>query len=329
MKEGDIRPQALFDRYMELSREDAVRCFANEPRDAIHCIGCGSRNVKDEFKKHGFTYGQCQDCKTLFQTPRPTLQAFEAFYRDSVSSKYWAEVLFPSVAEARRERIFRPRVELLTQLCEARGEKIHQLIDVGAGYGIFLDEWRKVLPKSHLVAVEPSTYLAAECRIKGFEVVESIVEQVEGYENFADMVVCFEVLEHVHEPLAFVETLMRLAKPGGLVSISTLCIDGFDLQVLWNQSNQIFPPHHINFHSVAGFENLFARAGLVDVSVTTPGKLDVDIVRNAALRDPDLLKGQRFLQRLIGNEQMSSAFQTFLAENSLSSHAWVIGKVPL
>ena len=28
MKEGDIRPQEILDRYLELSRQDAVRCFA-------------------------------------------------------------------------------------------------------------------------------------------------------------------------------------------------------------------------------------------------------------------------------------------------------------
>ena len=330
MKESEIRPEALLRRYLELSEEDASRCFGSEPRAQIPCVACGSLQIEAAFDKHDFAYGLCRDCGTLYQTPRPALSAFEAFYRDSVSSNYWAEVFFPAVAEARREKIFRPRVERLTALCESRGMQIRQLIDVGAGYGIFLDEWRKRSPSAQLVAVEPSAALAMECRAKGLEVVENIVEQVgEDYEGFADLVVCFEVLEHVHEPVDFVKSLMRLARPGGMVFVSTLCIDGFDLQMLWHKSNQIFPPHHINFLSVAGFEKLFARVGLVEVSVTTPGKLDVDIVRNASRQDPDLLLGQRFLQRLIDDEVTAAAFQDFLADNRLSSHAWVLGKVPI
>ena len=137
------------------------------------------------------------------------------------------------------------------------------------------------------------------------------------------------MLEHVHEPVDFVKSLMRLARPGGMVFVSTLCIDGFDLQMLWNKSTQIFPPHHINFLSVKGFEKLFTRAGLVEISVTTPGELDVDIVRNVLRQDPELLQSQRFFQRLINDEQSAAAFQVFLAENRLSSHAWVIGKVPV
>lgn len=329
MKESEIRPEALLRRYLELSEEDATSCFGNVPRMSIPCVACASLWVEHDFDKHGFAYGLCRDCGTLYQTPRPALSAFESFYRDSVSSNYWAEVFFPAVAEARREKIFRPRVERLAALCEAQGLAIRRLIDVGAGYGIFLDEWRKRAPDTHLVAVEPSAALADECRVKGFEVAEDIAEQVgDGYQGFADLVVCFEVLEHVYEPVAFVKSLMRLARPGGMVIVSTLCIDGFDLQILWQKSNQIFPPHHINFLSVAGFEKLFRRAGLMDVRVSTPGKLDVDIVRNASAKDPDLLNGQRFLQHLISNEEIAMAFQEFLANNRLSSHAWVLGSVP-
>lgn len=330
MKESEIRPEALLRRYLELSEQDAASCFGNESRMSIPCVGCGGLRVEHEFVKHGFAYGLCRDCGTLYQTPRPALSAFESFYRDSGSSNFWAEVFFPAVAEARREKIFRPRVERLAALCAAQGLAIQRLIDVGAGYGIFLDEWRKRAPDTQLVAVEPSAALAEECRVKGFEVVENIVEQVGGVcEGFADLVVCFEVLEHVYEPVAFVKSLMRLARPGGLVFVSTLCVDGFDLQTLWDKSNQIFPPHHINFLSVGGFEKLFMRAGLVDVSVTTPGKLDVDIVRNAARQAPELMCGNRFLQRLICDEAAATAFQTFLSENRFSSHAWVLGKKPI
>lgn len=329
MKESDIRPEALLQRYLELSEQDAKLCFVDIPRLNIPCVACGAERLAREFEKNSFTYSSCQDCGTLFQSPRPPIAAFEAFYRDSVSSRYWAEEFFPAVAEARREKIFRPRVERLSSLCRTKNISVERLIDVGAGYGIFLDEWRKVKPSTQVLAVEPSESLAAECRSKGFDVVEDIAENVSGYNNHADLVVCFEVLEHVYDPLAFVQTLSRLVKPGGYVFVSTLCVDGFDIQMLWDKSNSIFPPHHINFLSVAGFERLFARAGLVEVDVTTPGQLDVDIVRNAIKREPELMNGQRFLRRIVAEQNIAVNFQEFLAANRLSSHAWVIGKKPI
>lgn len=178
------------------------------------------------------------------------------------------------------------------------------------------------------LAVEPSESFARECRAKGFDVIENIVENVQGYDDHADLVACFEVLEHVYAPLDFVRVLGRLVRPGGYVFLSTLGVDGFDIQMLWERSNSIFPPHHINFLSVAGFKRLFTRAGLEDVEVTTPGQLDVDIVRNAIGREPGLFDGHRFLRNVLANEDHAAAFQRFLADNRLSSHIWVIGRKP-
>ena len=251
------------------------------------------------------------------------------FRSDSVSSQYWADVFFPAVAEVRREKIFRPRVEKLAQICTDHDFTVERLVDIGAGYGIFLDEWKKCFADVDAVAVEPSTSLASECRAKGLRVVESVAENAGGLDNFADLVVCFEVLEHVTDPLAFMNILKGMTRPGGYVFISTLCIDGFDLQMLWEKSTQISPPHHINILSVDGFKRLFSRAGLVDVEISTPGQLDVDIVRNVSESDSSLLVGQRFIKSLVENDVTASMFQSFLSENCLSSHAWVLGKNPI
>lgn len=327
MKENDIRPQELMARYVELSAQDAEHCFGAEQRYDMACVACGSAEVEPQFIKIGFAYAQCRQCGTLYQTPRPPTDAFEAFYRNSASSRYWAEVFFPAVAEARREKIFRPRVERLRQWCAERGVPVRRLVDVGAGYGIFLDEWRRCESVVETMAVEPSAHLAAECRAKGLQVVEEVAENVTGMDGCADLVTCFEVLEHVHDPLSFVLSLKRLVRPGGILFVSTLSIDGFDLQVLWDRSTQISPPHHINFLSIEGFRRLFERAGLVDVDIRTPGQLDVDIVRNAVEKNNETLKPQRFVCALLKDETAED-FQEFLVRNRLSSHAWVFGVRP-
>lgn len=329
MKEYEIRPGALLQRYLDLSARDANHCFGNVPRYAVPCVACGGMEAEDQFEKFGFAYSMCCECASLFQSPRPAIEVFEAFYRDSESSRFWAEEFFPAVAEARRERIFRPRVQRLAELCAGKGVAVDRLIEVGAGYGIFLEEWRRRFPETQLLSVEPSRHLAMECRNKGFEVIEAVAEHVVGHDGYADLVVCFEVLEHVHEPLAFIQTLARLARPGGHVFVSTLCADGFDIQMLWDKSNSIFPPHHINFLSVAGFRRLFDRAGLEEVDISTPGQLDVDIVRNAAAKNDSVLSEHRFIRRLVANEEAATAFQKFLAKNQLSSHVWVIGRKPM
>ena len=329
MKEHEIRPETYLNRYLELSEQDAMNCFSENGRINLCCIACGLDQSFFQFSKHGFAYTQCSNCKTLFQSPRPPIVEFEDFYRDSSSAKYWAEVFYPSVAEIRREKIFQPRVNALTKICVEKNISVNQLIDVGAGYGIFLEEWEKLHPEVNIVAIEPSESLAKECRKKGFNVVESILENVVGYENFSDLATCFEVIEHIYDPLSFLKKIKKLVRPGGYGFISTLCVDGFDIQTLWEKSSQISPPHHINFFSIEGFYSLFENAGLVDVSITTPGKLDVDIVLNAMQRDPSYSGMERFLNALCSDLERSEKFQEFLVNQRMSSHAWILGRVPL
>ena len=77
--------------------------------------------------------------------------------------------------------------------------------------------------------------------------VDDVVEHVVGYDEWADLVTCFELLEHVHAPLEFLKTVMTLVRPGGYVCIRTLCVDGFDLQML--RENQRRFPHLITLTS--------------------------------------------------------------------------------
>jgi SAM-dependent methyltransferase len=326
MKESDIRPANILSEYLALSARDAVTFFSQCERVVIPCPACLSEHSSLAFTKHGFEYRECASCKSLFLSPRPTLSTYEAFYRDSESSRYWAEVFFPSVAEARREKIFQPRAKRAAQLLKVTDHDTPTIVDVGAGYGMFLEEWRREHRSGRLIAVEPSKNMAEVCRNKRFEVHEALVEDVVGLDSIADLVVCFEVFEHAHDPFRFLNVVSKLAKSGGHVLISTLGVDGFDIQTLWENSNAVFPPHHINFFSRGGFLALWERVGLRDVQIMTPGTLDVDIVRNAMNSDPALLRGNRFLGRLLDDPSTASGFQSFLVEHRLSSHTWILAR---
>ena len=69
---------------------------------------------------------------------------------------------------------------------------------------------------------------------------------------------------------------------------TTLTVSGFDIQVLWEKSKSVYPPHHINLFSIDGFRRLVERSGLNLVNLCTPVELDVDIVRNIYLEKSDI-----------------------------------------
>ena len=324
MKESEIRPAYLLDTFLDLCTKDAVTYFSDGLREGIPCPACGSKNTENAFEKWGFGYACCQSCGTLYQTPRPPAENFQRFYQESPSSKYWANVFFPTVAEARRTLLFRPKVKEIIDLCESENYNPSVVADIGAGYGMLLEEWRVIKPDTRLIAIEPNPDMAGICRSKGLEVTECFAEEASSLRNEMDLIVALEVIEHVYDPLQFCSALHGLLKKGGRMLLTGLTVDGFDIQVLWDKAKGVSPPQHINFMSIQGFKALLERAGFRNVKVFTPGKLDVDIVKNTVAEQPEILENQRFLRYLLAKDDaVLKAFQSFLKENSMSSHCWV------
>jgi SAM-dependent methyltransferase len=323
MKEYHIRPADLYHRYLELLEADAADYFSAADRKDLPCPACDSPRLKPEFEKSGFAMASCRNCGTLFQSPRPPWEEFTRFYQESPSAHYWAETFFPAVAEVRRQNLFKPKVEMIFRLCQEEGFFPQVLADIGAGYGIFLEEWHHKFPQTELIAIEPHPELAERCRAKNFAVHECFAEEARDCYGRLDMVVAQEVIEHVHSPFDFCMSLRHLLREGGRLLLTGLTVSGFDIQILWEHSRSICPPVHLNFMSISGFHHLLARAGFRNIRIFTPGKLDVDIVRNVAAENPQILSGQRFASHLLSqDEEILAEFQNFLSEHRLSSHCW-------
>jgi hypothetical protein len=96
---------------------------------------------------------------------------------------------------------------------------------------------------------------------------------------------------------------------------------------LWDQSKSISPPHHINLLSTEGLEKLVQRVGFRVEEIVTPGKLDVDIVRNMLIENP-ALPLPRFASYLLQRRDAETwqVFQEFLQKHRLSSHVRVVAR---
>jgi SAM-dependent methyltransferase len=319
VKESDIRPKEIFEEYLRLSQIDSQKLDPSQ-FVKINCPSCSSDNLQDRFSKNNYTYQLCKECGSLFCNPRPTLELLDGFYQNSISSDYWAKVFAPSVAEVRREKLFKTKSKSIFELLEAKGFVPSNVCDAGAGYGVFLEELGKFYPNSKLHAIEPSPDLADLCTKKGFETLQSDVENASKWNGKFDFMISSEVIEHVFSPKLFVSSLYSLLQPSGYCLITGLGYEGFDILTLEEKSNSIFPPHHLNFLSVHGFELLFQDCGFKNVEVITPGLLDFDIVLNSNL-------GGEFVRVLKSRgEEAIAEFQKFLQKFKLSSHVWILAQ---
>ena len=325
MKESEIRPKDIFDEYLRLAKADTEAFFKNSRKVTINCPACNSIG-EHSFQKDSFDYCECNKCGTLYVNPRPASEAFTDYYTNSPSSKYWATTFYKKTENARREKIWKPKVDLITDVLIRENAEIFQIIDIGGGYGIFAEEMRKNNNKSVLI-IEPSLHLAKICRKKGFNVIEKFLADVkiDDLSNQPKCFVSFELFEHLHNPEEFLINLNGLMQQNDIFIFTTLSGFGLDIQVLWDNSPTVSPPHHLNFLNPYSIKIILERTGFKCLDINTPGKLDIDILNNNKKFVND-----RFWKIFLSssNKDQKQKYQKLITESGFSSHMMVVCKKP-
>jgi len=232
MKENDIRPQVLFEKYIELGKKDIENFFSNAKLIPIKCPACDTYS-QFVFCKFGFNYEECQKCKTLYVSPRPEKQAFNNYYSDSESSKFWANEFYKETEKARRKKISKPKAKLVSKKI-AILKNIKFIVDIGGGYGIFIEEFKKINNKINTLIIEPSTQLAKICKKKNLNVICDFFEDIDPDKlpKSKTLYTSFELFEHLHDPELFLKVLFRSMKKDDIFLFTTLNGMGIDIQVL-------------------------------------------------------------------------------------------------
>lgn len=325
MKEEEIRPQRIFDEYLRLAREDTNTYFGDVEKVSGNCPACDVVGVP-AFVKYGFKYESCPHCLTLFVNPRPVAEAFSRYYIESPSSKFWASTFYKETAEARRDKLWKPKARLIRDTLVRYGAGHHTLVDIGGGFGLFAEEIRDLCGQAPVV-IEPGPHLAAVCREKSLPVIQKFLEQVlpEDLPAGPKAFVSFELFEHLHDPAEFLTQLNGLMVSGDLFIFTTLSGSGVDIQALWEDSKSVTPPHHLNFLNPRATTLLLARMGFETLEVTTPGKLDVDILVNNSSSIKD-----RFWKTFIATatDAEKSQWQQMIAASGWSSHMMAVCRKP-
>jgi SAM-dependent methyltransferase len=142
------------------------------------------------------------------------------------------------------------------------------LLDLGCSSGTFLQTLSR--KNWELFGIEMSAESAKQARAKsGANVfVGDILDAQFPAESF-DVITCFDVLEHVYEPLRVMERVGEWLKPGGIFYVLVPNIDSAEGNVFKGYWHGLELPRHLSHFSPAALRNLAKTAGLSEVSLET------------------------------------------------------------
>jgi 2-polyprenyl-3-methyl-5-hydroxy-6-metoxy-1,4-benzoquinol methylase len=143
-----------------------------------------------------------------------------------------------------------------------------QLLDVGCGGGEFLGRMRQLGWRA--VGVEPDPKAVEVARsVRGLDVRPGTLEEQHFEDDRFDAVTSSHVIEHVHDPLAFLRECARVTKVGGRVVVVTPNTASLGHRRLGTDWIGLDPPRHLHLFSVATLRVLAVRAGLDVVAART------------------------------------------------------------
>ncbi|MBA4067505.1 MAG: hypothetical protein C0501_28105 [Isosphaera sp.] len=321
-----VHDEAFESVVMRLWAEDVRRMVARDGHrfaDVPHCPACGSPRRSLRHTVHGIRHQGCHDCGAVYVSPCPPPDAIRTYYDTGEVMSYWRDHMPAEVMRSRQDHLYTGRARFLNDQLRRFRPEARTLLEIGGGMGEMARKVLELTPIREVVLIEQQP---VPLQTPGVRVVNAVFEEYESAEP-ADVVLAFEVLEHITDPLRFAAKVREVLAPGGLFVFSTPNVGGFELATLGARSNTIMFDH-VCLYTPRSAEALLARAGLEVADLQTPGEFDVQSVRgqyeagNLDLADNPAL---RFLLEEGGADER---FQRFLQRTRQSSHIKCVARRP-
>lgn len=209
-------------------------------------------------------YYGCPVCETLFQSPMPTIEQMRAYveseYASGVYNDYVAAAKLKALTFARRAQRIAARVQAA------------RLLDVGASCGFFVEQALTVGFDAYGVELSSEAIAKAPPRIGERLTLGDVNTLALGGDAPFDVVTAFDLIEHVFAPIAFLNDLRRVARPGALLVITTPDVGHFLRYVLRARWPMFQPMQHTVLFSRRSLRLALVRAGYEDIEIGPASK---------------------------------------------------------
>ena len=217
------------------------------------CALCGALERRHVLDKDGYPIARCRSCGLVQVDVELGRDELEAIYGEDFFTE---EELFHDYVAQREIRL-----ESGASLAAVLAGLVPggRLLDVGSAAGFFLEAASKHF---EVTGVEFSAFAAEYARREfGHRVMTGDVTEagLEG-ERF-DVVTMWATIEHMADPLAAVERVASLTRPGGLFVLSTGDVTGPLARLDLYDWNLMLPPYHLFFFSPKTIDLLLRKSG--------------------------------------------------------------------
>jgi SAM-dependent methyltransferase len=183
-----------------------------------------------------------------------------------------------------------------------------QLLDIGCGAGYFLSYLKERGVNSKGLDTNPNT--VRYCIDRGLCVASG--DLMEEEDEQYDVIVLFDVLEHLLDPISIMRAAAKKLKNKGYVVIFTTNIHSVSYELMGGMENTLVPFEHVCFYDLKSFQFLAEKSGLSVHSLDTFG---LDLMDYLLMKEHD--DGFPYTEKL---HEMMTLVQGCLDKLKVSNH---------
>lgn len=246
---------------------------------------------------------------SLFLADLPSPEVWGRLLTEVCEARHSPKTFHADIRSSRLKNVLEPKLHWIQNALRLQNLAKPKLLEVITPPSDFTNLLRQTQMFSEVLPVNETDLLSGK-------------EKPEG----ADAAVLLESLDRSGDPAALLQAAARSLKNGGMLFLTALVASGFDATLLGKENAYLVPPDRANFFSLKDLKTLVSRAGFQLLEVSTPGVLDVEVVKSHWARDPNLPLSAFERSLLTADAEIRQAFQDFLQQSNLSSFARIVGQ---
>jgi SAM-dependent methyltransferase len=237
--------------------------------EIIACPVCGNDKRVPEWSKDGVAYYRCTVCSLVFESPRLSEEELTAYY----SQQSYFVNADPSGATSGYQNYCAQCTPALcddyfTHVERHAAVKAGTYCDIGCGAGGVLAV--AAARGWDASGVEISAWAVQEARRQGLKVFEGSLPDAKFPPGYYDALSMFDVLEHLPDPVSYLQEARRIMKEGGVLVIETPNVDGFFARHVYKANADLVKPRaHISLFGPHSARYLIEKAGFTSFTIKT------------------------------------------------------------
>jgi len=213
--------------------------------EKVNCVVCSSPRNVPYIEKDSFNIVRCTECGMVYVNPRLTLEELEDFYET-----HYHEYLDTLSFDVERKK---GAINWIRKY-----QKTGRLLDVGCSVGAMLEAARPYFETS---GIEVASWALEEAQRRGFNVLKGALEDANFEREMFAVITFTEVIEHIHNPVKFLNEVNRILRPGGIIYLTTGNIEGWRARRDGKKWYYLNPQFHLSYFSPATIREILRRTG--------------------------------------------------------------------